>query len=157
MRARWDAQDLRVVQDAVKSAFVDLGTSAQRQTALGVDFLDWALDSDGFVPPEGDSPSGLPYVFGSIGLLDSLTFAHRQCDTPARRPEYAFELTSQGPLTIDAREAIMDVVEDGLIGLPNGYWADFDTFQPPTGQPAKLEEPAGYYAILHRIRIHASP
>jgi hypothetical protein len=157
MQSNWDVVDLQVVQTAIKQSFKDLGTPAEAVDVLGVDFLEWALDSDGYVPPAGNSPFGKPYVFGCMGLLDQKVVAHRQCQAPARKPEYSFEIISQGPLTLGARSAIMEVVEGGLYGLPDKYWADFDTLHPPTGKPVKMQELAGYYAILYRMRIHASP
>jgi hypothetical protein len=157
-RASWDVQDLRIVQDVVQQAFKDLGTEGDRQTALGCDFLGWSLDADGKTPPDSDSPSGLPIVYGSIGLLDTTEKADMGRDEPpARTPEFAFELTSQGPLTLDVREAIMDVVEVGLDALPVGYQADFNTYHPPTGQPVKIEGHAGYYAVVCRLQIDISP
>lgn len=156
-RANWDVQDLRIVQAALQQAVKDLGSAVDRQAALNCDFLGWTLDADGFTPPTSESPSGLPYVYGSLGLLDTVKKASLQCEAPARRPEFAFQLASYGPLTLDVRESIMDVVEVGLEGLPVGYWADFDTYHPPTGKPVKIEGHPGYFATVSRMRIDISP
>jgi len=146
----WDIDDLRVIQTALRNA-------AATATFHGIDFLDWVLDSDGYAPPTGQSPTGFPYVWGSVGFLDAQTYAKNQCGAPSRSPDTALEINSQGPLQLDARQAIMTAVETGLHALPAGYWPNFHSYHPPTGQPVANQTHPGYYAILARIRIHASP